>query len=586
MADLQNHRRGLTSLDLRRLWRAGYRARVIRRVLRYWAELIDGEEDLQWLEQPLRACGLSSHSYLVQARQVRKNHTDIGAWERLIGSVLHCGDRWWARDLLAETPHTSRVLDALRIEVALALQTENAAAAVARWLKVYADTAARVAAIPWSLRLGDLRQAERLAAGGTMSTEQATWLARFALWRGDGGTARRFAVVLRDGDDRDLLFAVADILDGDMTSAETRLREFLCVAPARANRGEALCWLAMLLRRRGCYEEAVATAQSAAVATNAFSLAARLERELSSQMLSLRELDREHFASTPELPKVEWLEHGELLCSEFGLDPAASITVLDSLLERFAGNRTHYVTTLEDGELQVHLLPIDPRHFGAVIQEVLRTRGPRAARELYLRESGAVGDHPLYRIYSGELELWAGEYAAAEGIFREILQRDTRVKWAWIGLGASLMLRGRLADAQTTWSEGCRVSGCPGPTLYAYRGECYRRQGDSTAARADLEHALRERPARLSAAINLALLNNSERDLSEAIDRCTAVAPFLMQSLRGNEAERLEKVLLAMRGNRSSDPKLITYYLWGQQWHLVTTENSPSVSPGTAVSRH
>jgi hypothetical protein len=42
------------------------------------------------------------------------------------------------------------------------------------------------------------------------------------------------------------------------------------------------------------------------------------------------------------------------------------------------------------------------------------------------------------------------------------------------------------------------------------------------------------------------------------------VAPLLMEELGGGAAERLERVLEAMRGNRSSS--IVSYHLWGRVW--------------------
>jgi tetratricopeptide (TPR) repeat protein len=197
---------------------------------------------------------------------------------------------------------------------------------------------------------------------------------------------------------------------------------------------------------------------------------------------------------------------------------------------------------------------------------VLWTRGLHALRALYREIGQRVGHHPLFEIYRAEIELWVGEYAQAESIFREILRRDRRTLWAWIGLGGALMLQGDLERAQKIWAEGVAVTNFEGPTLFALRGECARRQGDVESARRDLEHAVREKPQRLSAHINLALLDGEPARLADAIRRCEAFAPILMEELSGTPSERLEGVLRAMGGNRSSSPWLVCYQLWGHIW--------------------
>ena len=529
---------------------------VIARVLRDWDRLTAGDEDLQWLERPLRDCGLPVESFAVQARLARLRPDDVVPWERLVGSVLESGDRWWARELLDEASVSSRHLDAAAVQVRI--DVGEGSAAVDEWLARYSDSEAIEAALPWLLECGRLGDAERLI-GATAGLD--SWRARLALWRGDAERARSITrkADVAGRDQAALFLAVADVLEGRVDEAEPALRR-LCHGAARA---EAWSWLATILRKRGDYSGAIAAADASARATPRFCLAARLEREIASEYESLVD------GREPKPRTIGELEHVDTLLSCFQLDPSDSMFVLEELIERFAGNRSPFVTTVEAGDIVLHTLPLDPRHLGAVIQEVLWTRGPAAVRRLYRQEAARVAEHPLYRIYEGELELWMGEYEAAAEIFRDILEYDASVKWAWIGLGACHLFEGRFDPAQATWREGAERSGQPGPTLYAYRGECYRRQGQADSARADLEHALEQRPSRLSAKINLALLNAAPGDLDAVVEECERRAPSLMAELPGDAAERLEQVLLAMRGNRSSTPGLISYHLRGRLWRLI-----------------
>lgn len=166
------------------------------------------------------------------------------------------------------------------------------------------------------------------------------------------------------------------------------------------------------------------------------------------------------------------------------------------------------------------------------------------------------------------LELWLGAYEAAMEIFREAIDRDRRTRWAWIGAGAAAMLQGDLALAQSLWTEGLEATGAPGPTLFVYRGECLRRQGELTAARRDLETALRQKPQRLSAWINLALVDAREEVCAAVLRECDQLMPLLVAETTGSAAQRLEAVLLAMRGNRSS--LRLSYYLWDRLWSVIT----------------
>jgi tetratricopeptide (TPR) repeat protein len=149
------------------------------------------------------------------------------------------------------------------------------------------------------------------------------------------------------------------------------------------------------------------------------------------------------------------------------------------------------------------------------------------------------------------------------------------------------LLQGDFRRAQEIWAEGLSITRWAGPTLYVYRGECYRRQGEVELARRDLYEAVIQKPQRLSAWINLALLDPREEIVDWVEGALLELAPILMDELTGSRAERLEKVLEAMRGNRSSSR--ITYHLWGRLWHSHTgsLRNWPTLPslPDVAGSR-
>jgi tetratricopeptide (TPR) repeat protein len=220
-----------------------------------------------------------------------------------------------------------------------------------------------------------------------------------------------------------------------------------------------------------------------------------------------------------------------------------------------------------DGDrLVAHPLPIDPGQLGPSVQRVLWTRGPEAVRSVYRELRPRVDDHPSFRVYEGEFELWMGEYDRAAEIFRAVLDRDRHVKWAWIGLGAAALLKGDFAEAQAIWAQGVSITSA-GPTLYVYRGECHRLQGSVAKAREDLAQAIREKPHRVSGWLNLALLEREATSLDRALDQCRALAPLLIDELEGGPAEKLDGFLAAMRGNRSSS--IVSYHSWGRVWRVL-----------------
>ncbi len=553
---------------MRQLCDAGQHGRAIHAALDGWAALSAHNGDLSWLQKALRRYGLGADALALHVQMARRS-AETHAWTELVRDVLRQGDPWWARELLEEAGWSgSRELQSLRIEAEL--EVGDAAPLISKWSRAHGDEVARRAAIEWWLRSGRVDEAERVLAEGPGVD---VWRARFALWRNQPDAARTLLEHVAPSPETRCIEAIAAVQQGRLADAEAQLRALLD-GDARA---EAACWLATVLRKQGRYREAADAAETASYATAAFNLVARLERELAD--------DYDRMARAPTDPeqarrggseprRIAYLEHADALYA-LGLKPEDTIQAIERVLDRFAGNYTTNLTTYEGGRLMPCRMPTDPRFLGANILRVLRTRGPDAARRLYAEVAPSVDAHPLFRIYEGELELWMGEYERAERIFRGAVDDDRKVIWAWIGLGASVMLQGDLRAAQAIWREGVSVLGFEGPTLFVYRGECHRRLGELDPARRDLETAVRDRPERLSAWINLALLDGGRQAMDDAERRCVKFAPLLMEELSGRSAtERLEGVLAAMRGNRRSTPVHMTYHLWGRLWHRA--EGGPS----------
>jgi len=553
-----------SSLALRQQWETGQRGAAIRGALEHWDALLASGEDVQWLKSALRISGLAIESTALQVHIARTGN-EARAWEGLIGSVFDTGDPWWARELLDECGLRTRELDRHRVECALALG--DATQAIAEFQRAHPDSDLFDTVIGWWIANGQVEDAEHLLAN---CDQPSPWRARLALWRGDTKEARALAGSLPDRAEAVCITGAAAVLEGNFDEAESLLRTVLDSTVS----AEAWSWLATTLRSQGRFDEAVGAADSANMTATALILAPRIERELAIEygreapgtrrrgpLVSLRR----RFGLTRER-LVKDLEYAAMLYP-LGLKPHEPLSALENAIARLAGNRTPHPTTCMSGRLKSLHLPVDPRQLGAIIQSVLWTRGAEAVRALYRQYAPTVDYHPLFQIYQGEIDLWMGAYQDAEMIFRDAIKRDQTTKWAWIGLGAALMLQGDLATAQKTWTEGLELSGgFAGPTLYVYRGECYRRQGEETKARADLEYAIEQKPQRLSAHINLALLNGDPGSLQRAESACSSFAPLLMDDVEGTPAERLEQVLLAMRGNRSSSPWHMMYNLWGRLW--------------------
>lgn len=556
------------STALRRLWDGGQRARAVREAVTRWDDILAHAGELGWLESALRSCGLSVEAFALQAQRLRQRHANANDWERLIDSVLRTGDPWWARQLLHEAGASSRQLQALQIESALTLGDAAAPELIRQWLERWNDAAGRAAAVGWWVRCGGIVDAERVVQE---SHDLPIWEARFALWRRQPAAARaRLQAEAPTAETRGLM-GIAATLEGAYAEAEAIFAE---LTPDE-RQSEAAAWLVTVLRKQGRHGEAVQAAESASTASPVFDFVPRFESLLATaeaEQARRSRLGAAWDAVVARLRPARAPEHAHTLnelapaLRALGVTPDDSLATLAAVVERLGGNHTPYLTTTDGQTIAPCPLPPNPRHLGASLQLVLWTRGPEAVRHLFGELAPSVDDDPHFRIYQGEIELWMGAYEDAARIFTDVLRRARATRWAWIGLGASHMLQGELETAQRTWREGLSVTRFAGPTLYVYRGECYRRQGDAQRARADLHEALQQKPQRLSARINLALLDDQADGLAQAERDCIAHAPLLMKELSGSTAEKLEHVLTAMRGNRSSSPWHVSYHLWGRIW--------------------
>jgi tetratricopeptide (TPR) repeat protein len=475
---------------------------------------------------------------------------------------MQSGDPWWARTLLEEAGTLSRELLALKIDLDLAI--DDPAPAITQWLQEYDDEEALDAAMSWWIRSGRVEEAERLL---NRAPGLDLWRARLAVWRRQPEVALGLLKNLAPSPQVTCLQGICAVLLGQLADAEALLRPLVDSEVGV----EAWSWLATILRKQNRYEEAIRAADAARMASRGFHLVPLLERELSVAARERRIRDLE----------LDWV------LDSIGVDPDLPLSAIEQIIERFGGNHTPDLTLADGGKLTSVPRCIDPGQLGVSVQLVLRTRGPEAVRDLYHQLAPRVDGHPRFLIYQGETELWLGNYNAAAQVFRVALARSNNVKWAWIGLGASALLQGDFRRAQEIWAEGLSITRWAGPTLYVYRGECYRRQGEVELARRDLYEAVIQKPQRLSAWINLALLDPREEIVDWVEGALLELAPILMDELTGSRAERLEKVLEAMRGNRSSSR--ITYHLWGRLWHSHTgsLRNWPTLPslPDVAGSR-
>ena len=270
--------------------------------------------------------------------------------------------------------------------------------------------------------------------------------------------------------------------------------------------------------------------------------------------------------------------------------PTMMQSVIDRALRRMSGNRGAIATYRANTTSEPKRLFVepDPRTAAMNVRGLLRTRGFSGVLECYAAQLEQYAGHPLIYTHRAELLLWMGDYVAAARDFETALAASHQIVWAYIGLAMTHTLRGAPARAIEVLAEA-EKNVWQGPTTWVVRGEAHRLLGHRERARADLMRATQDAPRRVSAWINLALLEDEEghrEAAEEAAHTVGLIVPDLFRDLawdcrkqrRGGNAHadaggvhptlsELRVALEMMRGNRSS--KTVTYFTADGQAHLI-----------------
>jgi len=250
----------------------------------------------------------------------------------------------------------------------------------------------------------------------------------------------------------------------------------------------------------------------------------------------------------------------------------------EAILAQLGGNRTRAPSLVDpaSGTLAPLSLRSSARQRAKVLQWSIRGR---PAADVLGEFDAILRDHPRSHhphAYRGELLLWLGRIDEAEEEFRRGLVIRPRARWLHIGIGSVHVLRGDSAAALASFQRSIDCApALVGPTLYGVRGEAHRLRGDLPAAAADLTRTCRDTPSRVSAWVNLWLVEDDlghEETRDAAWKELTRRAPWLLAdaaeealglalpALADDHARRatLEHALRMLRGNRSSS--CVTYF--------------------------
>jgi tetratricopeptide (TPR) repeat protein len=369
-----------------------------------------------------------------------------------------------------------------------------------------------------------------------------------------------------DAETRRLLAAEISAAEGDIERALSR-------APKDA---EARVWRAEIERTRGSFAKALGLLDDAMPLYAGYALPAYLLRQLT--VLEMRHAERRRGPVDPDVHA----ELVEILAPILGSAPApreqvAAIARLKQARRAFAGNRGLRPTYVSnDGSFLPLDLPLHSRFAARRAQELIRVRPPDEVLAMLERMADERRDAATVLCHLGEVQLWLGDYDAARDSFLRAIRPSPRARWAYVGLCAQGLMRGKLDEA-LAWSERS-IAVCPplGRTMYAYRAEVHYRRGDLDAALSDIRQMLELTPNRISSHVLLALIEARRGNPAALIRGYAHVrhrAPAMVSDAQAElpplgeassapipqHLEQLfEHLLTMMRGNRASS--LVTYF--------------------------
>jgi tetratricopeptide (TPR) repeat protein len=487
--------------------------------------------------------------------------------------LLGVGDAEQALEVTERAPQDSANLR-VRLEAHCALGQNDRARAL---LAASGEGDAPLADARVAIRIGDFADAERrltaLTSRDPRNAEAWSLLADLALWKGDVegalGAVERVASLEPDGARWHRQLGIAHALAGRTADALAAFDAALDLAPRDP---EALLWRGELRRAQRDFDGSLADIDAGITASHGYPIAGHLSRLLTAAAGHGQE--EGPLGSLKDEDLVELLD---LLAPLLASPPRLSeprIEDLEAALALMRGNRTTRPTFVANGRPEPLDMPIHVRFAAPNIQHRILTRSAADVVDELRALAVERPDAPTIHCHVGEVQLWLGDADAAEAAFSRSIRDTPKVRWAYVGLCAAEMIRGRWSEAIAWCDRGLEAVPPPGRTMFAYRGEVYRRAGDLERAEADLRHMLELTPGRISSWMNLALVRAARADhalLLPTLARLRRRAPGLVDdgcrelgidALGSHDASAVvrvfEHLLAMMRGNRSSG--FVTYF--------------------------
>jgi len=462
---------------------------------------------------------------------------------------------------------------------------DEATAVLEQALVLTADTRPRQQIVLLFIKAGALTRAvQTLEANRALApshAEVALQSGFVALWQGDAAAAKAWCEDMEDGTPglNRLRAAIALVEERyadavDFSAAATI--ENPMDGEAHALRGAALFWLDRLEEAEASARRAMQGQREWSPGVHLLEVAAHVRQQSKITRFQVSEVLTLLAPLWPEMaPQVAMMVTDKDNCL---VEPQPVLAALGEGLRKLSGNFSSAATFVDTATAEWRGLRSRlPARMACVrVFDWVQARPVAWVAERMRGLAASYPESPYVHTHTAELWLWAGEYSECENECRKALElsRTDGTRWAWVGLGAALMLQERYAEALAVFAESDQISP-PGSPLLAYRGETLRRQGDLVAATADLREALRLSPARVSAWINLGLIAAEQGDETQAHDiyaRLQARMPELVVDIEQDLAAAdtappspagisalFAHALAVMRGNRSSNR--VTYFL-------------------------
>jgi tetratricopeptide (TPR) repeat protein len=509
--------------------------------------------------------------------EVRSDEGDIRRLLRQHVLSMSCDE---AIALLERLPARGEAHDFERMEIFIECRRfESASAVAAPYLErtgLATATLTRLARLCVEAGDGPLAcEFARRAARESPGDAQALALAgTMALWSGDlekaaAFAARALAVDPQAGEPRRLEGQVA-LLRGEIGES---LRHFQAALDAAGADKETLVLLGEAHRRLGNVDDARSCLQRASALGGPYSLAWQMNELLTG----IRPAERSRKPMTNSLDLLEGLSALGLIPRSWDGSPKPSLLyhdlerVAEEGLARLSGNRSATLTRPGPAPGTFRCVRRGPNVRTACIRvrDLLKSGGFDAAIAAHETLLVEFGRSPLVYTHRGELYLWAGRYAEARDDFQMALELDRSTRWAWVGLGATELIRRRPLRALLALGRA-RVDHVASRTTSTdvYRGEALRMVGFRRRALEAFETARRLQPERASVHVNLALEYAFRREgarARESLDTVRQIAPGFYRALlreTSTEEDRLKTDLertievtghglRMMRGNRA-----------------------------------